>query len=202
LFGNNVWFMGMRLLPNPSTYSLAVIWPWRVIIGPTEYHDRISPVFHCWNQAFLIVDFLGCSPNINSHWCREQLEGRLIWPYQARISSCLMSRFYGRDTIVYASEHYFHKRRFSSCSPTVDVEFLKLTLDSLCENRVLEMNEYQFFCHLCCSSCVIVRNNPSQCTMISFCQRWFLPTVPLRLCCLAMIRVCWHNLRNCHFRYT
>jgi hypothetical protein len=37
LFGNNVWFMGCTRLPNLSTYSLAVIRPWRVIMGPTEH---------------------------------------------------------------------------------------------------------------------------------------------------------------------
>jgi hypothetical protein len=55
----------------------------------------------------LETGFVGCSPNVNSSWCREQREGPLILPYQARISNCLMSRFYVRDTIVYISEHYF-----------------------------------------------------------------------------------------------
>jgi hypothetical protein len=43
-----------------------------------------SPVFHCWNQAFWIVGFLGCSPNKNSSWCREQHEGQLIWAHYTR----------------------------------------------------------------------------------------------------------------------
>jgi hypothetical protein len=59
-------------------------------------HHRTSPMFHCWNLAFQIVGFLGCSPNVNSSWCREQHEGWLIWHYHACDSSCLMSRFYGR----------------------------------------------------------------------------------------------------------
>jgi hypothetical protein len=66
------------------------------------YHDTAartitdpSSVFHCWNQAFRIVGFLECSPNVNSSWCREQREGHLISPYHVRISSCLMSRLYG-----------------------------------------------------------------------------------------------------------
>jgi hypothetical protein len=71
-----------------------------------NYH-RTSPVFHCSNQAFRIVGFLGCFPNVNSSWCREHREDRLIWPYHARVSSCLTYRLYGRDTIVYASESYF-----------------------------------------------------------------------------------------------
>jgi hypothetical protein len=37
LFGHNVWIMGCTWLPNLSMYSLAVIRPWRVIMGPTEY---------------------------------------------------------------------------------------------------------------------------------------------------------------------
>jgi hypothetical protein len=37
LFGNNVWIMGCTWLPNLSTYSLAAILPWRVIMGQTEY---------------------------------------------------------------------------------------------------------------------------------------------------------------------
>jgi hypothetical protein len=32
---------GMYLITNLSTYSLAVIWPWRVIMGPTEYCTTI-----------------------------------------------------------------------------------------------------------------------------------------------------------------
>jgi hypothetical protein len=70
-------------------------------------HQRTSPVFRCWNQAFRIVGFHGCSPNVNSSWCREKHEGRLMWRYHSRISSCLMCSFCDRDTIVCASEHYF-----------------------------------------------------------------------------------------------
>jgi hypothetical protein len=40
-FGNNVWIMGCAWLPYPFTYSLAVIWPWRVIMVPTEYCTTI-----------------------------------------------------------------------------------------------------------------------------------------------------------------
>jgi hypothetical protein len=107
LFRNNIWIMECTWLPNLSTYFLAVIRPWRVIMGPAEYCTMIllpQPSQNLPgvsllkpNQAFRIVGFLECSPNVNSSWCREQLEGRLIWPYHARVSSCLMSRFYGRD---------------------------------------------------------------------------------------------------------
>jgi hypothetical protein len=104
--------MGCTWLPNLSTYSFAVIRPWRVIMGQTKYCIAILlpklpqnlPLVSL--QAFWIVSFLGCSPNVNSSWCREEREGRLIWPYHACVSSCLLSRFFGGDTIVYASEHY------------------------------------------------------------------------------------------------
>jgi hypothetical protein len=65
------------------------------------------PNHHCWNLAFWIVGFLGCSPNVNCSWCREQREGQLIWPYNVCVLRCLMSRFYCRDAIVYTSVHYF-----------------------------------------------------------------------------------------------
>jgi hypothetical protein len=101
LFRNNVWITGCTWLPNPSMYSLAVIQPWRVIMGPREYCTMIllsKPSQNCWNQEFRIVGFLECSPNINSSWCRKQHDGRLIW---------LSHRAFPADTIVYASEHYF-----------------------------------------------------------------------------------------------
>jgi hypothetical protein len=43
LFGNNVWIMGCIWLPNlsTSTYSLAVIRSWRVIMGAKEYCTTI-----------------------------------------------------------------------------------------------------------------------------------------------------------------
>jgi hypothetical protein len=53
-----------------------------------------------------------------------------------RVSSCLMSRFYGCGIVGYASEHYFRNQRFSSWSLAVDVGFLKLTSDSFCGNKV------------------------------------------------------------------
>jgi hypothetical protein len=44
-------------------------------------------------------------------------------------------------------------QRFSNCSPTVDVGFVKLTSDSFCGNRAFKMN-IQFCSHLCCNSSV------------------------------------------------
>jgi hypothetical protein len=43
LFGNNIWIMECTWLPNLSTYSLAVIRPWWVIMGQTEYCSTILP---------------------------------------------------------------------------------------------------------------------------------------------------------------
>jgi hypothetical protein len=38
LFGNNVWIMGCTWLHNLSKHFLAVIRPWRVIVGATDYN--------------------------------------------------------------------------------------------------------------------------------------------------------------------
>jgi hypothetical protein len=121
LFGNNVWITGCTWLPSLSTHSLAV----RVIMMPTDYHDVAAqtiteplPFFSVGTrQAFRIVGFLCCSQNLNSSWCREQSEERLIWPYHARVCSCLMPRFYGRNTIIYATEHYFQEWEVQQLMP-------------------------------------------------------------------------------------
>jgi hypothetical protein len=44
----------------------------------------------------------------------------------------------------------FSNQRFSNCNPTVDVGFVKLTLESSCGNKVFKM-DIQFYFHLCCS---------------------------------------------------
>jgi hypothetical protein len=41
LFRYNVWIIGCTWLPNLSTYSLAIIRPWRIIMGPREYCTTI-----------------------------------------------------------------------------------------------------------------------------------------------------------------
>jgi hypothetical protein len=114
-FGNNFWIIGWTWLPScQSTLCSNSAMKGNNGTHRILYHDIAAqtitepcPVFQYWNQAFRIVGYLGCSPNISSSWCREQREGRLIWTYDARVSSCLMSRLYGRDIIIYASEHYF-----------------------------------------------------------------------------------------------
>jgi hypothetical protein len=112
-------------------------------------HHGSSPVFHCWNQTFQIAVLLGCSPNVNSSWCREQHEGQLIWQYH-RITHFQLS-----DVQVLWSWHHlciwallFSNQRFRSCSPTVAVGFVKLTLDSFCGSRVFKMN-IQFYTVVC-----------------------------------------------------
>jgi hypothetical protein len=43
----------------------------------------------------------------------------------------------------------FSNQRFSNCSPTMDVGFVELTLDSFCGNRFFKMN-IQFCCPVTC----------------------------------------------------
>jgi hypothetical protein len=90
----------------------------------------------------------------------------------------------------------FSYLRFSNRSPTVDAGAANLESESFCGHGVFKIN-IQFRCHLCHSSSVIFRNN----TMISFCRRSFSLIISLSTCCLPIIRICWHNLRNCHSRY-
>jgi hypothetical protein len=105
---------------------------------PTEYCTTILlpktshnlSVFHCWYQELRVVGFLGCSPNVNSSWCREQREGRLVWQNHARVSSSLMSRFYS------LTPSFTHA---SNCSPTVPVGLVKLTSGSFYGNRDFKM---------------------------------------------------------------
>jgi hypothetical protein len=80
----------------------------------------MSPVYHCWKQAFRIVGFLGCCPNLDSSWCRGQREGRLS-DHIARVSSCLMSRLMVVTPSFTHLNITFSNQRFSNCSPTVDV---------------------------------------------------------------------------------
>jgi hypothetical protein len=206
LIGNNVWIMGCTWLPNLSTYSLAVIRPWRVIMGPQntvpQYcclkHHKTSPVFHCWNQAFRIVGFLGCSSNVNSSWCRKQREGRLIWSVQLSDVQVLWS--WHHRLRIWALLSVVRGLAFAAL-PWI-VGFVKLTSDSFVETGLRDEYSVLLSCRLCCSISMIFRNNPSQCSTIAFCQCWISPTVPLRWCCLPMIRVCRHKLRNCRPRYT
>jgi hypothetical protein len=139
---------------GPTEYCTTILLP-----KPSQNLPRISLLKP--NQTFRIVSFLGCSPNVNSSWCGKQREGRLIWPYHARVCSCLMLRFSGHETIVYASK--LSIIRHLAIEPCCEVGFVNFKSGS--------------FCHLCCSSSVNFRNNPTQCTMISFCERWFIDCI-------------------------
>jgi hypothetical protein len=76
------------------------------------YHDKASqtitepPMFHWWNQAFQILNFLECSPNINSSYVGKSMKDDSS-DHIACVSSFLMSRFHGHDTILYVHEHNF-----------------------------------------------------------------------------------------------
>jgi hypothetical protein len=70
----------------------------------------------------------------------------------SRVSNYLMSRFYGRDgapSFTHLSITFSYQR-FSNCSPTVYVEFVKLTWNRFFENSVLKMN-IQFCCPVTCA---------------------------------------------------
>jgi hypothetical protein len=58
-------------------------------------HHRTSPEFHCCNQVFHMVGFLGCSPDINSSDVGYSVENNLSDHITHTCSSCVMSSFYG-----------------------------------------------------------------------------------------------------------
>ena len=68
----------------------------------------------------------------------------------------------------------FSNQRFSNCSCTLVVGFVKLLSNWFCGNKVFKMN-IEFCRHLCCSSSMIFRHNPLQCTMIPFTQFVYRP---------------------------
>jgi hypothetical protein len=115
LYGNNVRIIGYTWLPYLSTYPLGVIRPWWVIMGPMKYSTTILMSRKSENLPHISLLEPGISDcrlpcvfsNVNSSWCREQRSGRLFHPYHVCFSSCVMSRFYGHDTIIYASDPYF-----------------------------------------------------------------------------------------------
>ena len=72
----------------------------------------------------------------------------------------------------------FSNQRFSNCSCTVDVGFVKLLSDWFCGNKIFKMN-IEFCHHLCRSSSVIVRHNPLQWTIIPLTQFVFWPLILL-----------------------
>jgi hypothetical protein len=73
----------VHVLPRSNSAMKVNNWTNRIPRYCYLNHHRTSPVFHFWNQAFRIVGFLGCTPNVKSSWCREQHEGRTIGPHHA-----------------------------------------------------------------------------------------------------------------------
>jgi hypothetical protein len=142
-------------------YSLAVIRPWRVIMGPTEYCTtrQLSKLSRnlprVWYHTFRIVGFLGSFPKVNTSWCREQREGRVIWPYHARVSSCLTPTLH----------RCLHISALFSVIRSLAIAALPWTLDLWSSRRTVYVGtgssaEYSVLlsCHLCCGSSVIFRN--------------------------------------------
>jgi hypothetical protein len=156
-------------------------------------------VFHCGNQAFRIAGFLGCSPNVNSSWCREQREGRLIWPYHARVSSYLFAWCPDFMAVSSSFTHLsitFSNQRFSNCSsPTMGIGFVKLTSGSFCGNRVFKIAAVVLWFF----ETIFLNVRRSLSMLIFVCQCWFSTIIPLRWC-LPTIRACRRNLRNCRSR--
>jgi hypothetical protein len=161
LFRNNIWIMGYIWLPNPSTYSLAVIWPWMVIMEPTEYRTVI--LLPKPSQSSPRVSLL--KPSVPDYRLSRVFSKRKTPPDVGNSvkddSSDHIKRAFpvawgpGFMVVTPSFTHLiitFSNQRFSNCSPTatIDVGLVKLTSDRFCGNRVFKMN-IQF----CCSSSVI-----------------------------------------------
>ena len=150
-------------------------------------------MFNSWNHAFRTIGFLGCFPNRNPAWCWEQ-HGWLTWSYHIfPINRC--PGFMTITPSLLPFSIVLSTQRFSNCSSTVDVGFVKLSLDCFCVNRVFKMNN-EFSCHLCRSSSVTFKHHPLQHMAIPFTQFRFSATIPLSWWCLPMICTCYHNPAN------
>jgi len=103
-------------------------------------------MFYSENQAFRTIGFLGWCPNINPAWWWEQHEGCLIWPYY-------VIPIIGWPGFVIITPYFlpystvFSNQRFSNCSSSMDVGFVKLLSDFFC--RVALFNQ-------CILSCVLM----------------------------------------------
>jgi hypothetical protein len=157
---------------------------------------------YCWNQSFWIVGFLGRSPNVNSSWCREKREGWLIWPYHARVSSFLLTRF-----IVVTSSFTHQSITFSNQKLSIAALPWILDLWSSCHVGQLSWtgSSRWLFSFVALSHvlqyCGFSEQSFSMCGDL-FLSLLIFATVPLLWCCLPMIHVCRHNLRKRRSRYT
>jgi hypothetical protein len=197
LFWNNTWIMGCTWLPNLSTYSLAVIQPWRVIMGPTEYCTKPSQNLPC---VSLLEPGI---PDCRLPWLFYNRKLFLMQETARKTTHLTISRTFpvvwcpGFMVVIPSFMHLsitFSNQRFRNCSPTVDAGYVKLTLDSFCESRV-KMN-IQFCCHLWFFKTILLNVQLPLSVNVDFC--------PLLLFTdsLPMIHVCQHNLRNCRSRFT
>jgi hypothetical protein len=101
------------------TYSLAEIRPRRVIRGQTEYEYCTMILLPKPSQSLPHVSLLRPGiPDCRFPWAFSRREytsdvGNSVTDHSLdhitrfQLSGCLISRFYGRDTIVHESEHYF-----------------------------------------------------------------------------------------------
>jgi hypothetical protein len=133
-------------------------------------------------------------------WCKEQCEGQLIWPYHVHVSCFWCTGFMVVTPSFTHLSITFSNQRFSNCSPTttLDVGFVKFTLDSFCGNRIFEMN-IQFCSNVTCAGVIV----------------WFFETIFLNVrwslsvsidLCLLMLSShdrahWWHNLKNRRSQY-
>ena len=167
--GNNIWTTGHTWLSKMSTQSGSNLTIHRNT-GTSRMpryccpnHDRSTSVFQSWKQAFRNTGLLGRSPNINLAWCWEQCKAQLVWPHYVfpiirRLGFMINTTSFSSSSIVFSNQW------FSNYSSTMDIGYVKLLSDCFCGNRVFKMNT-EFYCHLCCSSSMIFRHNPLQCTL-------------------------------------
>jgi hypothetical protein len=155
--------MGYTWLPNLSMYSLAVIRPWRVIMGPTECCTTIllprpsqtpPPPGLLLKPGILDCQLPWMFPKCKLSWCRGQCEGQLIWPYHAHVSSCLMSRFLVMTPLFM---HLSVIRGLAIAALLWMLDLWSSHQTVFVETGSSKMNT-QFCCHLCCSSSMIPFN--------------------------------------------
>jgi hypothetical protein len=139
----------MHLITQPVYLVACSNCPRRVIMGATEYFPRVSLL------AFRIPVFLACSPNVKPPWRREQREGRFFWPYHAFTVVWCPGFMVVTPSFTQLSIS-FSNQRLNNFSPTVDVGFVKLMLDSFCGNIVFKIN-IQFCCPVTCTAVVLSR---------------------------------------------
>ena len=88
-------------------------------------------MLNSWNQEFRSTGFRECSA-----WFWEKLEGRLTWPYyifpviRHPGFVIITPSFFLPFSVVFSNQ------RFSNCSSTMDVGYVKRSSDCFCGNKV------------------------------------------------------------------